>query len=76
MIPYFAVERVNTALFISIGVTAVILLVFGYVKAILIGTNRREALNGAAETLLVGALAAGVSYGIVKAVDSNFNLRL
>lgn len=74
MIPYFAVKRVNTALFISIGITAVMLLVFGYVKASVTGTSSRTAVYGAIQTLVVGAVAAGVSYGIVKGVDSGFNL--
>ena len=76
MIPYFAVQRVNTALFISIAITAVMLLVFGYVKAIATGTNRQIAVYGAAETLLIGAVAAGVSYGIVKGVDTGFDLKM
>lgn len=75
MIPYFAISTVNKALFVSIGITAVMLLVFGYVKAIATGeTSRRMGLWGALETLLIGATAAGVSYGIVKGVDSAFNL--
>jgi vacuolar iron transporter family protein len=76
MIPYFAVQQVNTALFISIGVTAVMLLIFGYVKGIVTGTSRQIALYGAVETLLIGAVAAGVSYGIVKGVDSGFDLKM
>ena len=74
MIPYFAIRTINNALFVSIGITAVMLLVFGYVKAIVTGTNRRIALFGAVETLMIGAIAAGVSYGIVKGVDTGFNL--
>jgi VIT1/CCC1 family predicted Fe2+/Mn2+ transporter len=63
MIPYFAVQRVNTALFISIAAyctAAVMLLVFGYVKATVTGISRQEAVYGAFETLLIGAVAAGV----------------
>lgn len=69
MIPYFAVHSVNKALFISIGVTCVVLLIFGYCKAIATGTTKRAALYGAVETLGIGALAAGVSYGIVRGVN-------
>lgn len=66
MIPYFAgLKNVCHALFISIGITVVILLMFGYSKAIMTGTTRREATWCALQTLFVGALAAGVSYGIV-----------
>ena len=69
MIPYFCLHQVSKALFISIGITAVVLLVFGYVKAIVTGTGRRDAVMSALQTLLVGAVAAGVSYGIVRGVN-------
>ncbi|QIW97428.1 hypothetical protein AMS68_002946 [Peltaster fructicola] len=74
MIPYFAFSTVEYALYTSIGITAIVLLVFGYGKAIITGTNRVNALWSAGETLLVGALAAGVSYGIVRAVNSSEHL--
>lgn len=76
MIPYFAIQHVNTALFVSIGITVVMLLVFGYVKAIATGTDRQTAVYGAIETLLIGTVAASVSYGIVKGVDTGFNLKM
>ena len=69
MIPYFCLKKVNEALFISIGVTCVVLLIFGYCKAIATGTAKRTAVYGAVETLGIGALAAGVSYGIVRGVN-------
>jgi VIT1/CCC1 family predicted Fe2+/Mn2+ transporter len=69
MIPYFAVNNVDRALFISIGVTCVVLLIFGYCKAIATGTTKTAALHGAVQTLGIGALAAGVSYGIVRGVN-------
>jgi VIT1/CCC1 family predicted Fe2+/Mn2+ transporter len=69
MTPYFAVNNVDRALFISIGVTCVVLLIFGYCKAIATGTTKCIALYGAVETLLIGAIAAGVSYGIVRGVN-------
>lgn len=66
MIPYFAgFKNVNHALFTSIGITVLILVVFGYVKGVSTGTTRIEAVWCSAQTLFVGALAAGVSYGIV-----------
>ena len=71
MIPYFAMKNVTYALFISIGITIVILLSFGYIKnSITVGTKRAGAY-GALQTLVVGALAAGASYGIVRAIDSS-----
>lgn len=66
MIPYFAgFANVNHALFVSIAITVLILITFGYVKAIGTGTTREEAIWCAVQTLCVGVLAAGVSYGIV-----------
>lgn len=70
MIPYFAMKNVTHALFISIGITVVILLGFGYIKnKVTVGT-KRAGFYGALQTLVVGALAAGASYGIVRAIDS------
>jgi predicted membrane protein (TIGR00267 family) len=66
MIPYFAYKNINHALFTSIGVTVVILMVFGYVKAVVTGCNRRDAVFSSLQTLMVGVLAAGTSYGIVR----------
>lgn len=74
MIPYFAIRTVQDALFASIGITVFVLLVFGYVKAIITGATKVNAIWSALQTLIVGALAAAVSYGIVRAVDSSQNL--
>lgn len=70
MIPYFAMKNVTRALFISIGVTVFILLVFGYVKNYITIKTKRAGCYGALQTLCVGVLAAGTSYGIVRALDS------
>lgn len=70
MIPYFAVSKVVHALYISIGISVVILLLFGYVKAIVTGTRRSEAVMSAIQTLAVGALAASTAYGIVRGVNA------
>ncbi|KAF8855047.1 DUF125-domain-containing protein [Acephala macrosclerotiorum] len=69
MIPYFAVSNVDRALFISISITCIVLPIFEYCKAIATGTTKRTAMYGAVETLAIGALAAGASYGIVRGVD-------
>lgn len=69
MIPYFAIKRVNYALFASIGITFVILLVFGYIKNYITVKTKRSGFKGAMQTLLVGTLAAGTSYGIVYGID-------
>jgi predicted membrane protein (TIGR00267 family) len=69
MIPYFAYKDVNHALFTSIGVTILILLVFGYVKADVTGCHGRDSIVSSLQTLLVGIVAAGTSYGIVRAFN-------
>lgn len=70
MTPYFAIHNVTHALFGSIAITVVILICFGYAKAILTGTTRRDAVFSALHTLLVGVVAAGTSYGIVRGVNA------
>ncbi|KAF2170121.1 hypothetical protein M409DRAFT_36014 [Zasmidium cellare ATCC 36951] len=72
MIPYFAFKHnVNNALLTSIGITGVVLLAFGYTKALVTGTSHRDAAWSALQTLTIGALAAGVSYGIVRGVNES-----
>lgn len=71
MLPYFALHDVAHALFISIAITVVILLGFGYIKNWITVRTKRSAVYGAIQTLCVGGLAAGASYGIVKAIDSS-----
>jgi VIT1/CCC1 family predicted Fe2+/Mn2+ transporter len=71
MIPYFAMKDVTQALFISIGITVIILLAFGFVKNYITVKTKRSGLYGAIQTLTIGVLAAGTSYGIVRALDSH-----
>jgi predicted membrane protein (TIGR00267 family) len=66
MIPYFAYHNINHALFTSIGITVVVLIIFGYVKAVVTGCNKYDSVLSSLQTLLVGVLAAGTSYGIVR----------
>jgi len=63
------------ALFISIGVTAFILLVFGVIKGYYTGskTGWVELTKSAVQTLMIGALAAAASYGIVVALERGHN---
>lgn len=70
MIPYFLMTNVTHALFVSIAITVVILLVFGYIKNYLTIKTKRAGFYGAVQTLLIGALAAGTSYAIVRSLDS------
>ncbi|KAM3552043.1 hypothetical protein MY1884_007405 [Beauveria asiatica] len=71
MIPYFVMPRVGDALVVSIAVTAVILLIFGYVKNYVAIRNHRAGLSGAIQTLIIGILAASTSYVIIKALDTD-----
>jgi VIT1/CCC1 family predicted Fe2+/Mn2+ transporter len=56
-------DDAKLALWVSVAVTFLTLLIFGYVKSRLV--NPKGAVWGAIQTLLIGALAAGASYGIV-----------
>jgi vacuolar iron transporter family protein len=62
------------ALFVSIGITAFVLLVFGAVKGYLAGSKVTilSLVMAASQTLAVGALAAGAAYGIVRGMDSMY----
>ncbi|KAG5979616.1 hypothetical protein E4U55_004944 [Claviceps digitariae] len=69
MIPYFVLADVARALLVSVAVTVVVLLVFGYGKNYVAIRNHRAGLWGAGQTLVIGVLAAGTSYVIVKCLD-------
>lgn len=75
MLPYFITTRTTHALIASIVITAFILLIFGHTKSRIIGCTTRDNFISAVHTLGVGFLAAGVSYGIVRAVNSDQGLR-
>ena len=72
LLPYFIIGDLHHALFTSIGVSILVLLVFGYVKAAIIGTKRWDAIMSALQTLLVGVAAAATSYAIVRTVNERF----
>jgi hypothetical protein len=62
-------------LYWSIGIMAVVLVVFGYVKTCAVGgwggkTNIKAGLRGAAEMVIVGAAAAGLSVALIHAINS------
>jgi vacuolar iron transporter family protein len=63
--PYFVVRSMGTALIVSILVTLLALLVFGYVK----GTfTVKKPLRSAWQTAIVGGLAAAAAFGIAKLI--------
>ncbi len=63
--PYILVHNLHTALYVSIGVTLLALVVFGYVKARLTGVNP---LRGALQTVLTGGLAATAAFIIARLI--------
>jgi VIT1/CCC1 family predicted Fe2+/Mn2+ transporter len=64
--PYFFEERAASALLVSIVLTLVALMVFGYVKARLTGAHP---VRGAFQTVAIGGLAAAAAFAIAKAVS-------
>jgi VIT1/CCC1 family predicted Fe2+/Mn2+ transporter len=70
MIPYFVMKDATKALFVSIGITVAILLAFGFIKNWITLRTKRAGFWGALQTLTIGVVAAGTSYGIVRGLDS------
>jgi VIT1/CCC1 family predicted Fe2+/Mn2+ transporter len=63
--PYFALSTVGDALKLSVGLTLVALLVFGFVKGRFTGAG---AVASAFQTVLIGGLAALAAFAIAKAI--------
>ncbi|ODA79469.1 hypothetical protein RJ55_05062 [Drechmeria coniospora] len=70
MVPYFIMTSIREALLVSVAVTVIILLGFGYVKNYVAIRNHKAGVWGALQTLVIGMLAAGTSYFIVKSLDT------
>lgn len=73
LLPYIIIKNnLHHALFVSIGITGVLLLVFGVVKQRFSGapTGWRGYSFGAISTLAVGSAAAAASYGIVNRIEN------
>ena len=75
LIPYFCVDRVDTALYLSIAVMGVTLLAFGYVKTCIVrGWSGRQnilaGIRGGIQMVIVGGVAAGAAVGLVRAIDT------
>lgn len=75
LIPYFCVQRnqVYVALYWSIGVMAVALFAFGWVKTgVVIGWRGKENVwagsKGALQMVMIGGAAAGAAVGLVRAI--------
>ncbi|KAL2126790.1 hypothetical protein VTI74DRAFT_227 [Chaetomium olivicolor] len=71
MLPYFFMDSAQQALLVSVGITVVILLGFGFLKNWVAIRTRKAGIWGAVQTLIVGALAAGTSYAIVRLLDNS-----
>jgi hypothetical protein len=71
MIPYFIFAHTLTALYVSIGISAVVLFLFGIVRARLIGASFKDQCMSAGMTMLLGGVAAGVSYGVVYGINQS-----
>jgi VIT1/CCC1 family predicted Fe2+/Mn2+ transporter len=71
LLPYFFLALARTALLWSIGITTIVLLVFGAFKTYYTGASITLGgyVYGCLSTLAVGGAAAGASFGIVKALE-------
>ncbi|CEO60096.1 hypothetical protein PMG11_04738 [Penicillium brasilianum] len=75
LIPYFIVSQVMTALYWSIGVMGVTLLVFGYVKTCVVRgwsghDNVVAGIWGGMQMVCVGGIAAGAAIALVRLIDT------
>jgi len=63
--PYILIPQLSTALIVSVIVTLLALLVFGYIKGRFTGT---KPVRSGLQTMLVGGLAAGVAFGLARLI--------
>lgn len=71
LMPYFFAENNQVALYWSIGVMAVALFVFGYVKTFLVGEEKRMlCVKAGLQMMVLGGVAAAAAMGCVKAIGS------
>ena len=66
LIPYFFLDHTQTALLASTGLTLLALFIFGFAKALLVGTPRP--LASAVQMAAVGGAAAACAYGIANLI--------
>ncbi|KAI9331659.1 VIT family-domain-containing protein [Zopfochytrium polystomum] len=64
LIPYMATDDTDRAFIVSIVSTLTVLLIFGYVKAVLLGITKP--FTSAFQMMLIGACAAATAYGVAK----------
>ena len=63
--PYIVMHSVTSALYVSVVVTLLALLVFGFIKGRITGVN---ALKSGLQTMLIGGVAAGAAFGIARLI--------
>jgi VIT1/CCC1 family predicted Fe2+/Mn2+ transporter len=63
--PYMLIPNLNTALWVSVGVTLLALFLFGFFKGQFTGISP---LRSGAQTVLVGGLAAAVAFGLARLI--------
>jgi VIT1/CCC1 family predicted Fe2+/Mn2+ transporter len=63
--PYMLVANLNSALWVSVGVTLLALFLFGFIKGHFTGLNP---LRSGLQTILVGGLAAGVAFALARLI--------
>ncbi|MCO5575137.1 hypothetical protein L7F22_028934 [Adiantum nelumboides] len=68
LLPYMVVQDMQVSLLISIGVTLLALLAFGYVKG---AANGTRAICSAIHTAAVGALASSAAFVIAKCIQAH-----
>ena len=64
--PYILVSSARTALLVSVVVTLMALLVFGYIKGQFTGTRP---IRSAVQTMLIGGIAAAAAFAIARAIS-------
>ncbi|OBT43560.1 hypothetical protein VE00_06978 [Pseudogymnoascus sp. WSF 3629] len=69
LVPYFFVEEVERGLWVSVGVMAVALWVFGWVKTGVCGGDQWERVKGGGEMVVVGGVAAGAAMGLGREME-------
>jgi VIT1/CCC1 family predicted Fe2+/Mn2+ transporter len=66
LFPYMAWHQVQTALWISTGITPIALFVFGFIKGRFTGVSP---VRGGLQTALIGGLAAAAAFAIARAIS-------
>jgi len=66
LFPYMLLTQMHSAFLLSVTLTLLALLIFGYIKGRFTGS---APLRGALQTLIIGALAAGAAFFIAKLIS-------